>query len=257
MIYDGHGKGDLADPTASNSKPRSVQGSTLSITAIIPAYNEGGRIGKVLGVLRQVPQLNEIIVVDDGSCDTTIDETRQAGLFDKRIRVISHEVNRGKGQSIFTAWQVTKTKYILLLDADLIGLTPELVIDLITPVTQGKADMTVGLFRKGSLRTDLGHWATPWLTGQRCLIADLLDDVSYQAAEGYGIETALTVAAKRYDWRVKPVQLMSVTHIPSEAHRGFWRGVKIRTRMYLQVVRAWYIASGGGQISTRLRDWIG
>jgi hypothetical protein len=144
----------------------------------------------------------------------------------------------------------------LLLDADLVGLTQDHVMSLILPVLQGQADMTMGLFRGGYWRTDFAHWITPWLTGQRCMKVDLLRDVSLAAAEGYGLETALTVAAKKFAWRVIRIPLTGASHIPSESHRGLWKGIKTRTSMYLQVVRAWYIASGGERISARLRDWM-
>lgn len=227
--------------------------SNVSLAAIIPAYNEAGRIGNVLKVLHGVGEIKEIIVVNDGSSDSTAGEALRMKVYDSRIKVISHSTNQGKGQAIFTGWKSTPEKHILMLDADLLALKPEHIMGLILPVLRGQADMTMGLFQKGHFRTDLAHWATPWLTGQRCLRAELLQEISFEAAQGYGIETALTVAAKQNQWRVVRVALTGVYHIPSENHRGLWRGIRTRGRMYGQIIRAWQQASGNERFSVRKR----
>jgi len=211
------------------------------LVALVPALNEAGRIGKVLDVLRQVPRIDEIVVIDDGSVDHMLAEVQQAALVDPRLSIISNETNLGKGQSLFKAWRGTvgaRASYILMLDADLINLTPQHVLDLLQPVLEGACDMTMGLFKGGAWSTDTSHRITPWLTGQRCLRADLFEFISENAARGYGFETALTVAAHQQGWTIRKVILHGVSHPPNENHRGFWRGVFNRTRMYAQIVRA-------------------
>ncbi|MEM3432732.1 MAG: glycosyltransferase family 2 protein [Candidatus Methanomethyliaceae archaeon] len=215
-----------------------------SISAIIPAYNEKGRIGKVLAVLRQVECLSEILVVDDGSTDQTGEEAQREVGSDPRFRLIRLDKNLGKGQALFTGWQHARSNYLLLLDADLIGLTPLHIIALMQPVLEGRADMTLGLFRGGYWRTDLSHILTPWLSGQRCLRAELFRYISPKAAAGYGFETALTVAAQQHHWRCQAVILRGVSHVPSENHRGLWRGLATRSKMYAHIVRAWFQAEG-------------
>jgi hypothetical protein len=130
-----------------------------------------------------------------------------------------------------------------MLDADLKGLTVGLVDDLCRPVLSGKADMTIGLFKKGHWSTDLAHWFTPWLSGQRCLKFAMMDQLSHEAASGYGIETAMTVAAHQFHWRVQKVSLLGMSHPPNELHRGSIKGLLNRIKMYAHIVRAWYIAT--------------
>ncbi len=229
---------DMSSPSSTPSEK-----SQQTIAAVIPAYNEAGRIGPVLDILIQVGELTEIIVVDDGSHDATLKEAvRRAGQ-DSRVRIIQHEHNRGKGQALFTGWQSTQAEMLLFLDADLIGLTPQHVRDLICPVTSGQADASIGLFRGGHMDTTLSHILTPWLTGQRCLRSSLMEYISPEAALGYGFETAMAVAARQQNWRVRKVILQDVWHPPSETHRGFEAGVKNRISMYAQIVRAWWLAS--------------
>jgi glycosyltransferase involved in cell wall biosynthesis len=223
------------------------------LAAIIPVYDEAGRVGQVLSVLREVACLNEIIVVDDGSTDSTLEEVLLCAALDSRIQVLSHDENQGKGQAVYKGKSATRATYLLLLDGDLIGLKAQHVHDLIRPVMGGSADMTLGVFRGGRFKTDLSHWATPWLTGQRCLRTNLFRYVSSDAAAGYGIETALTVACRRQGWRCQTVTLRGVYHPPSEFHRGVWTGVKVRAKMYAQIVRAFYLASSWKQFIRRLR----
>lgn len=214
------------------------------VAAIIPAYNEGGRIHNVLSVLGKIARLGEIIVVDDGSKDRTQEVVKKAIETDKRVRLISHPVNLGKGQAIFSGWEATQASHLLLLDADLMGLREQHVSDLMQPVLDGQADMSVGLFRGGYWRTDLAHWATPWFSGQRCLRAIRLHEVSRAAAAGYGVEMALTVAAQKNGWRTVQVPWEGAWHVPSEHRRGIWLGFKTRMKMYGQIVHAWYLAGG-------------
>lgn len=215
-----------------------------AIAAILPAYNEAKTIGNVLEVLCRVEALNEIIVVDDGSKDTTADIVRTYTGRDGRVRLIQHETNRGKGQAIFNAWRSTQAPYLILLDSDLMNLKPAHIEALIAPVLTNKADMTLGLFLGGRIPTDFAHWASPWLTGQRGLSAEILKYVSEEAAAGYGFEVALTIAAKQNGYRTRVVPMKGVWHPPSEFHRGLRYGIRWRWHMYGNVLRAWYIATG-------------
>jgi len=230
------------------TKPESTR-----IAAIIAAYNEAGNIRRVLDVLQRVSILDEILVVNDGSMDSTGAEVLQAANTDPRIRLLNHPVNLGKGQAIFTGRENTQANILLLLDADLIALKPDQVVNMIRPVRDGTADMTLGLFRGGLINTDFPHIVTPWLSGQRCLRSELLSHVSKMAASGYGLETAITVAASIEGWSIQRVRLKGVYHPPSEFHRGILHGISVRARMYGQIIRAWYIAGGVQAAKSRLQ----
>lgn len=214
------------------------------IAAVIPTYNEAQNIDALLNVLQHVALLAEIIVVDDGSDDLTAKKVQDAAALDKRIRLIQHPRNLGKGQAILTGRNATTAPILLLLDADLRKLTPPLVMSLMEPVLYRNIDMTLGLFKGGHFLTDFAHWGTPWSTGQRCLRSNILDYIDVNAASGYGFETALTLAAYRYEWQTEVVWLRGVWHPPSEFHRGLLYGISQRSRMYFQIARAWHVAGG-------------
>jgi len=65
------------------------------LLVVLPAYNESGKIGRVVEKVKKEKSVNEIIVVDDCSSDATSEEARAAGA-----TVIRHEVNRGVGAGI-------------------------------------------------------------------------------------------------------------------------------------------------------------
>jgi glycosyltransferase involved in cell wall biosynthesis len=207
-------------------------------------------------VLYDVDLLSEIIVVDDGSIDATAASVQKMAETDARIRLIRHADNLGKGQAIFTASRTTRAPLLLLLDADLVGLTPSHIHALIEPVLRQQADMSLGLFKGGHILTDFSHWIAPWLSGQRCLRAEILDCIDDHAAAGYGFETALTIAARQAGIKTMTIPMRGVWHPPSEIHRdplyeGFWR-----LRMYAQIIRAWFLANGWRNFKKKVRKRI-
>ncbi len=217
--------------------------STNPISVIIPAFNESTRIATVLSLLREIPYIREILVVNDGSSDRTADVVTACQTEDPRIHLISNAENLGKGQSVLLALQQATAPYILMLDADLHGLEARHIDYLCQPVIRGNLDMTVGQFKQGHWASDFSHWITPWLSGQRCIRRDLFMRLNFEASAGYGIETVLSVASRQEKWRSRYIPLFGVSHPPSEIHRGSVRGIFNRIKMYLQILRAWYIAT--------------
>ncbi len=215
------------------------------IAAVLPAYNEENNVKAVLETLLSTEILDEIILVDDGSKDGTLQVLHAASSRDARVRVVHHEKNRGKGEAIFSGWAATTAPYLLLLDADLKNITPAHLCGLMAPILEHRAEMTLGLFWGGRLSTDLSHWLTPFLTGQRGMRSDIMKYISREAAAGYGFEIALTIAARKLGYHKKVVRLKGVWHPRSElrTERGFWKGFIWRARMYGQIVRAWFIAT--------------
>ena len=74
--------------------------SPYSLSVIMPAYNEEKTILAVLGsLLKQIPEVYEIIVIDDGSKDETVRLVEEFITTQPRVRLMSHPANRGRSQS--------------------------------------------------------------------------------------------------------------------------------------------------------------
>lgn len=199
---------------------------------IIPAYNESQNIGRVLDVVTRMDDFREIIVVDDGSCDNTF-----LVASNYPVRVIRLSQNRGKGAAIAAGIRAAKGSFLVFLDADLIGLTPEHVRLLISPVKEGKAAMTMGLFTKGRLMTDLAQRVAPSITGQRALRRDLLEGLTWLEETRFGVDLALTRHVKRLKVQIQTVFLDDLTQQMKEEKLGFSRGVIARLKMYWDILR--------------------
>ena len=109
------------------------------VVAVIPAFNEERAIGSV--VLKTLPMVDEVIVVDDGSMDGTADLAVRAGA-----TVVRHEVNQGKGVALRTGFRHARERRpdaVVTIDAD--GQhRPSEIPAVAQPVLEGRADIVVG-----------------------------------------------------------------------------------------------------------------
>ena len=124
------------------------QTSNKRVTAIVPAFNEERDIAGVLREISSYPGFSEIIVVDDGSSDNT----REVIANCKGVNLIAHQKNQGKSIAVCSGVQKATSDLILLLDADLIGLTAQNLTDLIQPVLTGEADISMSIIRNSPYR---------------------------------------------------------------------------------------------------------
>lgn len=95
----------------------------MTLSLIIPAYNEAGRIGRTVAhvctYLDQQPYDWEVIVVIDGGPKAAADEARAAAGSRSNVRVIENDVNRGKGYSVRRGFLEAKGDRRVFIDADL------------------------------------------------------------------------------------------------------------------------------------------
>lgn len=122
-------------------------------------FNEAATIGKVFGCVLARPELAELIVVDDASFDGTWDELqRLAAMHPKRVRVLRHDRNQGKGASLRTGFAAATGDIVLVQDADL-EYDPSDYPRLLEPILRGAADAVFGSrFIGGSSHRVLYFW---------------------------------------------------------------------------------------------------
>ncbi len=204
----------------------------MRIIAIIPAFNEAKTLGGVLSVLVSVPAIDEIIVVNDGSTDATAEVANQYN-----VKLVSLAENRGKGGAIKAGLDGSRADVILFLDADLIGLSPEHVDELLNPVIEGSAVMTVGLFENGRVATDFAQMVAPYLSGQRAVRREVLEMVDDMDISRFGVEVAITKIVEAKKLAVQEVPLRCLTHVTKEEKLGVFKGFAARMKMYWEIVR--------------------
>ena len=118
-----------------------------TLTAIVPAYNEENTIEESLNSLIKQEYISEIIIVNDGSTDKTLDIVNQFKDIDSRIIVFSSLKNKGKGNSLNSVRAMVTSDYVVIHDADL-EYDPKDLYDMYNLIT-GK-NLILGTRFKGS-----------------------------------------------------------------------------------------------------------
>lgn len=131
----------------------------MTLSVIIPVYNEKETIRDVVTHVQNTPFEKEIIIVDDCSTDGTR-ELLINGIGDlgDNIRVFFHSRNQGKGAAIRTGLKVASNDIVIVQDADL-EYDPKEYVSLVEPIASGKADVVYGSrFTKVNKRLFIWHW---------------------------------------------------------------------------------------------------
>ncbi len=207
---------------------------------VIPAFNEADNLERVLETVCAIPQLAQIIVVDDGSADNTwVIADRFARQHD-RLSVLRLAQNQGKGGAMLAGVRSLQTEFVIFVDADLVNMQPDHLLALYEPVAAGACQMSIAVFRHGGLLTDASHLFAPHLTGQRCLRRLDAEQILTPLQDSrYGVETGLTVYAKRHHWQICQVVWRGVTHCMKEQKREKIIGLYSRWQMYRQIIATW------------------
>ena len=125
------------------------------LSIIIPAYNEENKIKDTLENIKDIEEISEIIVVDDGSSDNTSKVAKE--VKSPKITVITQDKNRGKGYALNNGLKIAmeKADIIGFLDADL-GSSSKEVSKLITPILNNEADVIIAKFPPAKKKGGLG-----------------------------------------------------------------------------------------------------
>jgi glycosyltransferase involved in cell wall biosynthesis len=114
------------------------------LSVVVPAYNEEATLAQVVGKLLGLPNLHEVILVDDCSTDCTPEIARDlAEQHPSKIQVIRHKKNAGKSEALKTGFAATSGNIVIVQDADL-EYDPDEIAHVISPIARGVADVVFG-----------------------------------------------------------------------------------------------------------------
>jgi glycosyltransferase involved in cell wall biosynthesis len=130
----------------------------LSLTVVIPCYNEVSTIADVLELVEDVELADEIIIVDDGSTDGTREILKQIEAEDRpHVRIIYHAQNQGKGAALVTGFKAATSEVLLIQDADF-EYDPREYPLLLKPIEEGKSPVVYGSRFLGGPRKAMNFW---------------------------------------------------------------------------------------------------
>jgi glycosyltransferase involved in cell wall biosynthesis len=213
----------------------------MTVTVVLPAYNEESRIVDTLKAVKGLSLVDEIIVVNDGSTDRTAEQVREMA-----ITLIDLPTNQGKGGAMNAALPYINCDLVVFLDADL-GSSAKEAVKIIQVVADGLCDLAIAAFppptRKGGFGLVKGTaaWAirragkmevTAPLSGQRAMTRKALQMLS-PFDEDYGVELGMTIKALALGLRVMEVPT-TMSH--KETGRDM-KGFLHRGKQFLDVIR--------------------
>ena len=189
------------------------------VSVIIPSFNVEKSLHEVV---KRIPKnVFEVIIVDDGSTDGTGIVAKKTGA-----KVLTHEINCGKGRAMRTGINEAKGDIIVFLDADLQHM-PEDIDKLIKPIRMGEIDITVGsrllgdissmpLVRKFSnkissalIRLFFGVNIKDTQSGYRAIKKEFLKKMDLES-ERYNIETEILYYVGKLRMKVKEVPIKTI-----------------------------------------------
>lgn len=133
------GPQNVGQSSASTDSDTTASRPLLSV--LMPVLNEERTVREVIDRVMALPVDLELVIVDDGSTDSTPEILNS--LENPRVRCFRHETNKGKGMAMRTAMENARGEIMAMQDADL-EYRPEELVDLMQPIIDGKVKVVYG-----------------------------------------------------------------------------------------------------------------
>lgn len=214
------------------------------ISVIIPAYNEEKRIVNTLLAVKGISQIQNILVMDDGSKDHTFLKASSV----QGIEVVRKEVNEGKGKALYEGIErvIEDADIIVFADADLEESAKD-IEKLIIPIIEDVADVTIAKFpsakKKGGfglvkklaktgVYINTGRQLDTVLSGQRAFKKEVIQHINHSYT-GYGVELGMTIDILNNGYRIQEIEVNMHHNETGRDLSGFIH----RGRQFFQILR--------------------
>jgi glycosyltransferase involved in cell wall biosynthesis len=210
--------------------------NSARVSVVIPAYNEENIIGTILTTLKNISDIDEIVVVDDGSTDRTV-EVITSSFPD--VHLVCHPYNIGNGAAIKSGIRAASGDIIVLIDAD--GQhPPDEIPNLLQHI--GPYDMVVGARSNASQAARhrslanrvfnlyasyiVGYRVPDLTSGFRALKAPIARNFLYLLPNGFSYPSTLTIAFFRAGYAVKYQPFVSPARVGTSKIRPLRDGLR-------------------------------
>jgi SAM-dependent methyltransferase len=205
----------------------------------MPCYNEAATVKVVVDRVLESPYVRELVIVDDGSTDGTVEILRS--LRDPRIRVVLQPINMGKGAALRRGFREASAPFVIVQDADL-EYDPSDYAQVLAPLIDGSADVVYGSrFLGGHQHRVLYYWHSVG-NGLLTTLSNMFTNVNltdmetcYKAfrreviqsvelhEDRFGFEPEITAKVARGGWRIYEVGISYSGRTYAEGKKIGWK----------------------------------
>lgn len=225
------------------------------LSVFFPAYNEESEIKKTVSkakqVLTKVAKKWEIIIVNDGSKDNTLQVANSIASKDRHIRVVNHPKNRGYGAAFKSGFYNAKYKWIAFTDADGQFDFSE-ITEFIEKQTETNADLVIGYYTKRQVSASKILTSKMWELvvyllfglhvkdidcGFKLVSKKVIDSLpKLESERGAFISSEFLIKAKRKGFKIVEIP---VTHYPRTTGAGTGRDIHVIINSFKDLFKLW------------------